>query len=481
MGKHNIDLNQFLGAINVPAEWVGLREVYEKVTPRMVRDGVPVANGIYSTHGIMVEILADGQFGYYGTSDLTPAGIALASEKAYQQAKLASKYSLVHFTDKARPAFKGSYQSPFVKNGQSLSAGELNEILLKSNQALKVSDKIVSASSIIQVLETQFKFVSSNGSDITQDFLMIEADLSATAVDGANQQTRTFGGMRGNCKQIGMEYFDSVDLILQANTIGKEAIELLDADECPTGEMDVILAPDQMMLQIHESVGHALEVDRILGDERNYAGWSFVKLEDFGSLQYGSEHMNITFDPTVSNEFASYGFDDGGLKAEREYIIKDGKLLRGLGGMESQIRSGVDGVANFRASNWNRAPIDRMANLNLEPGNSTKEEMIESVEKGVYMESNRSWSIDDYRNKFQFGCEYGKLIENGQFTKTVKNPNYRGISNPFWNSLKMVGNRDTFGIYGTPNCGKGEPNQVIRVGHASPLCLFENIQVFGGA
>ena len=108
-------------------------------------------------------------------------------------------------------------------------------------------------------------------------------------------------------------------------------------------------------------------------------------------------------------------------------------------------------------------------------------EIISAVEKGVYMESNRSWSIDDYRNKFQFGCEYARLVENGKLTKTVKNPNYRGISNPFWNSLKMIGNPDTFGMYGTPYCGKGEPNQTIRVGHASPVALFENVEVFGGA
>ncbi|SVA59881.1 uncharacterized protein METZ01_LOCUS112735, partial [marine metagenome] len=189
----------------------------------------------------------------------------------------------------------------------------------------------------------------------------------------------------------------------------------------------------------------------------------------------------ITFDPTVTGQFASYGYDDGGLKAEKEYIVKDGILLRGLGGKESQIRSGMPGVANFRASSWNRAPIDRMANLNLEPGDSTFEEIISAVEKGVYMESNRSWSIDDYRNKFQFGCEYARLVENGKLTKTVKNPNYRGISNPFWNSLKMIGNPDTFGMYGTPYCGKGEPNQTIRVGHASPVALFENVEVFGGA
>ena len=161
---------------------------------------------------------------------------------------------------------------------------------------------------------------------------------------------------------------------------------------------------------------------------------------------------------------------------EKEYIIKDGLLIRGLGGKESQIRSKVPGVANFRASSWNRAPIDRMANLNLEPGDAEFPDIIKSVEKGIFMQTNRSWSIDDYRNKFQFGCEYAKLIENGKLTKTLKNPNYRGISNPFWNRLKMIGNNDTFRIYGTPNCGKGEPNQVIRVGHASPVCLFENIE-----
>ena len=400
---------------------------------------------------------------------------------AYKQAKAASKYSVHSFSDEVRPKSIGTYKSPFIKHIKDVSAKELNVLLLDAYKHLRVSDKIVSATSLATTIETNFHYVSSNGSDILQEFLMLEFDLSATAVEGSNQQTRTFGGMRGTCRQVGMEFLDQMEILSQANKIGEQAIELLTAEETPTGEMDLVIASDQMMLQIHESIGHALEVDRILGDERNYAGWSFVKLEDFGSLQYGSEHMNVTFDPTVSSEFASYGFDDGGLKADREYLIKDGVLVRGLGGKESQTRSGVDGVANFRASSWNRAPIDRMANINLEPGDATFDEIISSVEKGVYVESNRSWSIDDYRNKFQFGCEYGKLIENGKLTKTVKNPNYRAISTPFWNSLKMVGNNDTIGIYGTPNCGKGEPNQVIRVGHASPVCLFSNVQVFGGA
>ena len=478
--KLNIETKDLLGAIDVPAQWVGLREVYEAHTPRMIRDGVPVANAKTSTHGIMVEVLVDGQFGYYGTPDMSTSGISSAAKKAYKQAKIASENAIFNFDDSARPAHKGEYQSPFIKNASSLSAGNLNDILLEAYSNLKVSDKIVSASSLCQLIETTSKFVSSNGSDIRQDFLMLEFDLSATAVDGPNQQTRTFGGMRGTCRQMGLEYFDKYEIMANANRIGEQAIELLDAKDCPTGEMDLVIAPDQMMLQIHESIGHALEVDRILGDERNYAGWSFVKIEDFGSLQYGSELMNITFDPTLESEFASYAFDDGGLRATKEFLIKDGLLIRGLGGKESQIRSGLDGVANFRSSSWNRAPIDRMANINLEPGASSFDDLIEQVEYGVYMESNKSWSIDDYRNKFQFGCEYGRLIEDGKLTSTVKNPNYRGISTPFWNSLKGVGNRDTLGIYGTPNCGKGEPNQIIRVGHASPACLFDNVQVFGG-
>ena len=190
--------------------------------------------------------------------------------------------------------------------------------------------------------------------------------------------------------------------------------------------------------------------------------------------------MNVTFDPTVHGQFASYFADDIGNKATREFLIKDGVLLRGLGSLESQKRLNLPGVASQRATSWNRAPIDRMANVNLEPGTSSLEEMIKSVKRGIFMQTNRSWSIDDYRNKFQFGCEYGRLIEDGKLTKLVKNPNYRGITAPFWNQLKMVGDKSTFEVGGLGNCGKGEPNQVIFVGHASPVCLFTNIEVFGG-
>ena len=474
MSKLNIQ--NALSAINVKADWVGLREVKEITTYRAVRDGNPQANSKNTDHGVMVEVLADGQFGYYGCNNLSLDNIQNAAEKALSQAKAAAKNPIYKFTEDARPATKGSFQTSYKKSVDELSAGRLNEIMLKAYNQIKVNDQIVSAHAMAMIIETECNFVSSNGSDVEQNFLMVQSDYSAMANKDDVYQRRS----DNHCLQIGMEEFDEDMVIARAQRVGEQALELLDVEDCPTETTNLVLASDQMLLQIHESIGHALEVDRILGDERNYAGWSFVREEDFGKLQYGSKIMNITFDPTVNSQFASYGYDDGGLKAEREFIIKDGLLIKGLGGKESQIRSGIPGVANFRASSWNRAPIDRMANLNLEPGASTFDDIIASVEKGVYMTTNRSWSIDDYRNKFQFGCEYGKLIENGKLSKTVKNPNYRGISNPFWNSLKMVGNQDTFEMYGTPYCGKGEPNQAIRVGHASPVCLFENVEVFGG-
>ena len=473
-----INLKSMIQNLKVDAEWFALRKVCESDTYRVIRDGNPQANSTSESHGIMVEVLKDGQFAYAASSDMSLSSIQEALNKAVILATSSLDNPLYKFSSSVRPTNKGFYKSKRIK--ENLALGQINDILFKSYEALKVSDKIVSASSMALITETNYQFVSSNGADIEQDFLIIGTTFDAIAQDGEINQRRTDCG-RGRTYQSGYEVFNESELIAMCNNIGEQAVELLYAEECPTEKTSLVLAPDQMILQIHESIGHPLEVDRILGDERNYAGWSFVRLDDFGKLKYGSDIMNISFDPTIENELASYGFDDSGKKAEKEFIIKDGILLRGLGGTESEDRSGVKGVANFRACSWNRAPIDRMANLNLEPGDSTFDEIISSVERGVYMESNRSWSIDDYRNKFQFGCEYGKLIENGKLTKTVKNPNYRGVTTPFWNNLSMVGDQSTFQVYGTPNCGKGEPNQTVRVGHASPTCLFNNIEVFGGA
>ena len=473
---NSINLQKAIENINVPADWVGIRQVKETTTYRVIRDGNPEQNSIDLDQGIMVEVLVNGQFGYYGTHKSDYDSINTAAKKAYDIALNSSKYSNYSYTDSVRPKAEGVYNSPYkIKN---LDLHQLTNLLIKSNKILKSSDKIVTAMSMARIVDMNMKYASSNGSNLEQNFLYVGPGFRAIAQDGNTIQSRSY---TDQCQQTGMEMFDEDFVMNKCESICKEAVELLNAEECPSESMDLVLHSDQMLLQIHESIGHALEVDRILGDERNYAGWSFVNLEDFGTLKYGSDLMNITFDPTIENEFASYGFDDTGNKATKEFIIKEGILQRGLGGLESQERAEVEGVANVRACSWNRAPIDRMANLNLEPGDATFDDMISSVEKGIFMQTNRSWSIDDFRNKFQFGCEYGQLIENGKITKTVKNPNYRAVSTPFWNSLKKVGNEDTFGVYGTPYCGKGEPNQCVRVGHAAPICVFDNIDIFGGA
>lgn len=459
---------------------MGFREVREKRTLRYVRDALPQANQITQSHGVMVEVLVKGQFGYAASPKTDVESLIAAAQSAHRQALRASPFAIHTFTAAQRPKTTENYASPFLKPLHQLNAGEANELLIKICEKLKSSPKIIRTGAFLQTVESEFRFVSSNGSDATQKFTLITSDFEATAQAAGVTQKRTSEGMRGNSHQGGLEFFLTDQLWEKVDRVSAQVLELLAAPDCPSATLPLVLMPDQMMLQIHESIGHPLEMDRILGDERNYAGWSFVTPKDFGKLVYGSPLMNVTFDPTVSDEFASYAFDDNGNPATREYLIKDGILRRGLGGLESQARLGIAGVANARASSWNRAPIDRMANINLEPGASSFDEIIDSVKYGVLMQSNRSWSIDDFRNKFQFGCEYGKLIENGKITKTIKNPNYRGVTVPFWNSLNKVGNVATLGVHGTPNCGKGEPNQAIRVGHSSPVCLFESVEVFGG-
>jgi predicted Zn-dependent protease len=353
------------------------------------------------------------------------------------------------------------------------------DLLRREAEHLHVDGRVVDWEAGLWRTAAETLLFTPDGGRVRQCFEFLLPTLSATANTGAETQTRTFGG-HAYCRQGGLEILDDVGFFDAAPRIAAQALELLAAPNCPSGTMDVVIAPDQMILQIHESIGHPLELDRILGDERNYAGRSFVTLDMFGTYRYGSDLLNVTFDPTRPEELASYGFDDDGAPAARQEIIRRGILLRPLGSSSSQARAGIAGVANARACSWNRPPIDRIANLNVEPGESGFRDLLGAVEDGVYLETNCSWSIDDSRNKFQFGCEWGRRIRNGELAEVVKNSNYRGISATFWRNLRGVGNADTVAVLGTPWCGKGEPNQVIRVGHAAPACRFAAVDVFGG-
>lgn len=462
-------------------DFCSMRYVRSRDEILTVRQNVPEPVRRGDDGGVMVTVLQEGGMGYAATCDLTPSGLAEAVRQAKRFAARTAGRSVVDVRALSFPHPRGEYVGPEEIPWGSVSLSEKFDYLRQTCERLKIDDRIVDWETSFWHTDVETLYLTSGGGCVRQIFHYLAPAMSVTAHRGGETQTRTLGSLRGQCKQGGLEVLKMCRFKRAPQPLAEEVLALLEAENCPTGTMSVLLASDQMMLQIHESIGHPLELDRILGDERNYAGTSFVRPEMFGTYRYGSELLNVTFDPTRPEQFASYAFDDEGAEAKKEYLIRDGILLRGLGSLTSQIRSGLPGVACARACSWNRPPIDRMANLNVEPGSSTLAEMIAQVERGVYLKTNRSWSIDDSRNKFQFGCEYAEWIENGKLTKVVKNPNYRGVSATFWRNLRAVGCRETVGVFGTPYCGKGEPNQCLRVGHASPACLFDNVEVFGGA
>ncbi|HVK53435.1 MAG TPA: TldD/PmbA family protein [Burkholderiales bacterium] len=467
--------------LNTPVDFFSLRFVSETSEMLTVRQNIAEPPSFAVDRGVMISVIDKGGYGYAATSDLSETGLSQALNRASEWAAASRGRISVDFNKIDLPAPRGEYQSPVGRGPIGGSLRERLDLLAHESSHCKIDDRIVDWSASLWTVDVEQLYLSSAGADFVQRFHFVTPDIQATANEGVNTQTRSLAGQyNGFCQQGGAEILDNAGFQGGGRQVAEEALTLLLAPNCPSEKMDLLLMPDQMMLQIHESIGHPLELDRILGDERNYAGTSFVTLDMFGSYQYGSSLLNVTYDPSRREQFASYAFDDDGASAGKTHIIRNGLLERPLGGTISQARAGMPGVANSRACSWNRPPIDRMANLNVEAGDKTLDEMIAAIDHGVLMKTNSSWSIDDSRNKFQFGCEWGQLIEKGKLTTVVKNPNYRGVSATFWRSLKMVGDSSTFEVMGTPFCGKGEPNQVIRVGHASPACLFANVDVFGG-
>ncbi|HLS56822.1 MAG TPA: TldD/PmbA family protein [Zeimonas sp.] len=435
--------------------------------------------------GAMVTVWIDGELGYCASADLSARGLQQAADRATAWALAARGRGLGLAGAPWRvPQTGARYRGP---DDEPLPEREgLIELLRDESAAMARDPRIVHSSAVLSATDVVQGLWIDGSAVADQRFRIVEPNLEVTACDGGRSQTRTLGGQyNGFSQQGGTAVLRASGLIGGGARIAEQALELLYAPNCPAGVRDLLLSPDQMMLQIHESIGHPLELDRILGDERNFAGTSFVTPEMFGSYRYGSPLLDVSFDPGVPGEVASYAVDDDGGVAQPVCLIEKGVLRRALGGELSQLRARalgwpIDGVAAARASGWHRPPIDRMANLNLAPGDATMREMVAAVERGIWMQTNASWSIDDARDKFQFGCEWARLIEDGELTTVVRNPNYRGRSATFWRSLAMVGDRTTMQVLGTPFCGKGEPGQIARVGHASPACLFRSIDVFGG-
>jgi predicted Zn-dependent protease len=425
--------------------------------------------------GAMLTALTEGGYGYCATSDLSAGGLQQALDRATRWAEATKGKSVVRYEPARMGSPRGEYESPALVKAPGRSA--IHDLLAAECKHAKLDSRIVERQAMIELVDEERVYLTNAGGELRQRFHAVVPHMRVTANHGSDTQARSLD----HAQQGGYEQVERAGFIGSGARLAEQALRLLAAPNCPSGQMDLLLLPDQMMLQVHESIGHPLELDRILGDERNYAGTSFVTPEMFGAYRYGSELLNVTYDPTRREELASFAYDDDGTPAQKVFLIKDGTLMAPLGGRLSQARAGLPGTANSRACAWNRPPIDRMANLNVEPGATSLDAMIASIERGVLMRTNVSWSIDDSRNKFQFGCEWGELIEGGRRTQVVKNPNYRGVSATFWRSLRAVGDAATFEVHGTQYCGKGEPNQVIHCGHAAPACVFAQVDVFGGA
>ncbi len=467
-----------------PGASLQVRLVEEESREFAVTRGVLQPGHTRTDAGAMVTVRVPGGLGYAACADLTQQGLQWATDRAHAWALASARAGLLRdiampVHDASGASHAGPLRIPLPEDAA------LIELLQVEAAALKCDSRIVHWSASLRLTRTRQRLFVDAEPIADQRFQFVEPNLEATADDGTRAQTRSLGGQyNGFCQQGGFEVIERSGMVGGGRRVADEALQLLCAPNCPSGRMSLLLMPDQMMLQIHESIGHPLELDRILGDERNFAGTSFVTPEMFGSYRYGSELLDVSFDPGVDAELAGYAVDDEGARARRVKLIERGILMRPLGGALSQARAraagfDLEGTANARANGWHRAPIDRMANVNVEPGDATLDQMISRVERGVLMKTNVSWSIDDSRNKFQFGCEWGQLIENGRLAQVVRNPNYRGVSATFWRNLACVGDAGTLEVMGTPFCGKGEPGQVIRVGHASPACLFEGVDVFG--
>ena len=466
------------------ARWT-LRAVDEISETLGVRQDVAEAPQRSRDAGVMVSVTRRGGLGHAASADLSEAGLADAFARAARMADAVAGRMVFVPEELPLADARGRFDGAVSRPVHSTPLRERLDALRAVCASAHGDERIVDWAASVLAVEVSQLLLTSEGGRTEQRWHVTMPHVQATAhVAGITQTRSSAGQYNGFCQQGGLEVLERADFAHEGARVAAEALELAMAPPCPGGSMDVLLMPDQMMLQIHESIGHPLELDRILGDERNFAGTSFVTLDMFGHYAYGSELLNVSYDPTRPEQLASFGFDDEGQPAQRTLLIERGILKRPLGGAVSLARAraqrpGLEGVATTRSASWNRAPIDRMSNLNIEPGSSTLEAMIASIELGVMMRTNVSWSIDDSRNKFQFGCEWGRMIRNGRLAEVVRDPGYRGISATFWRSLAMVGDAGTFEVMGTPYCGKGEPSQVIRVGHASPACKFERVDVVG--
>ncbi len=455
-------------AIGAGASYADARAVFRRSQSVATKNGSVEALSDVESEGIGVRVLAGGAWGFACDSRLSDAGARDAALRACAFARAAGGRARELAPIEPR---QGTFRTQVEIDPMSVSLADKIELCLRAEAALARPEVNV-AEAFVRAQVERKSLVSSEGTDVEQEFVECGGGIDAMAVGEEISQIRSYPSAHGGSSaQAGWEYVLALGLEREAPRVAEQAAALLSAPVCPSGTMDLVVDYEQMELQVHESVGHPTELDRVYGSEASYAGTSFLHPGDLGSLRYGSELMNITADPTTPRGLGTFAFDDEGVAAAPVPIVREGVLVGWLGSRE------VGFAGSMRADGWSRMPLVRMTNLHLEPGEGSLEELIAGVERGLYLETNKSWSIDDKRLNFQFGTQIAWEIADGKLGRMLRDATYTGITPVFWGSLDAVAGPEEWRMDGLTNCGKGQPGQAAHVSHGTSPARFRNVQV----
>jgi TldD protein len=427
--------------------------------------------------GYGIRALVDGAWGFAASNGFDDAALDAAAARAVDTARAAAAIAAQRIGEAPADRYVDTFATPVERDPLDVPLGERVALLLDAEKLLHAAPSITVGRAWIDLWRTEKFFFSSIGSQIAQTIVQSGSGMSALAVGNGDVQMRMSPGDRGLYQSGGWEIIEAAQLRDNAQRTGEEAHALLSAPQCPGGVMDIVLGGSQVSLQIHESCGHAAELDRIMGWEANFSGTSFLSTEQLGTLEYGSPIVTIQIDNTLPRGMATAAYDDEGTKSTVSDIIRAGVLAGFETSRDTARAIGRASNACVRAQSWLHVPMIRMCNLNLLPGTTPLEELFTDIADGIYMEANRSWSIDDRRLNFQFGCQIGWEIHNGKRGRMVKNPTYAGVTPQFWNSCDAIGDAAEWRAWGTPNCGKGEPIQSGRTTQAAAPARFRKVAV----
>jgi TldD protein len=474
---NNLAAKALQKARDLGASYADFRLVESRSQGLGYSDGAPNKVEESSDRGFGIRVIANNAWGYCSSADLDEKEIVRVAQKAVEIARASAILQKKPIELAKSNSYKETYISPYKKDPFIISISEKLDFLSHLDQLQAKNSEITARDCFLDFRKTIKDFYNSEGALIHQELIHSGIGLSVSAGSGRNRASRSYPASEGAYECKGYELLDEFDFATNIPIISDQAIALLNAPTCPTGTRDIVLDASHVGLVIHESIGHPLELDRVFGSERNFSGASFATPDNLDVLQYGSSIVNVTEDPTAPYGLGSFGFDDEGVKAEKVDLIKNGILVGYISSRETAARIGRKSSGSIIAEGWGNIPIVRMTNTNLQPGNQSFEQLIGGIDDGLYMQTTSSWSIDDMRQNFQFGCEIGWLIEGGKLTTVVKNPSYAGNTVAFWNSCDGIGDISQWRIWGTPNCGKGQPGQNARTGQGAAPARFRRVKV----